>query len=126
MSTYERETILVLIDVVNGNLPAVAVVAEFAFGAVFATMQIGVAILAFYRSIAENEVLVAVGALHFRVPAAQRKLRARMIKLKLGAQRLPALRGVTLLAINVELIAVGAMKGSIERDVLSERDGPPG
>ena len=65
---------------------------------------------------------MAIGALHFRVPATQRKFGSRMIELKLGAQRLPALRGVALLARHLKLVAVRAMNGSLERNVLSERD----
>lgn len=37
-----------LIDVVNGNLPAVGVVTEFTLRAILAAMQIGVAVLALY------------------------------------------------------------------------------
>jgi hypothetical protein len=46
VSADQREAILVLIDVVNRNLPAIGVVAEFAFSTVLAPMQIGVSILA--------------------------------------------------------------------------------
>jgi len=46
MSTDQGKTILMFVDVVNGNLPAICVVAEFALSAVFAAVQIGVAILA--------------------------------------------------------------------------------
>lgn len=48
MSADQRESILMLIDVVNGNLPAVGVVAEFTLRAILAAMQIGVAVLALY------------------------------------------------------------------------------
>ena len=58
-----------LIDVVNGNLPTVGVVAEFTLRPILAAMQIGVAVLALYRGVAEVKILVAVAALYFRVPA---------------------------------------------------------
>ena len=41
------KAILVLIDVVGGNLPAIRVMAEFTLCAILATMQISVAVLAF-------------------------------------------------------------------------------
>lgn len=46
MRTDQRKSILMLIDVVNGNLPTIGVVAEFTLRAIFAAMQIGVAVLA--------------------------------------------------------------------------------
>jgi hypothetical protein len=45
-----------------------------------------------------------------------------MVELDLGAQRLPALRGVTLLALNPQLVAMWAMNGSLKRNVLTERN----
>src|SRR6201987_1120974 len=98
MRADQREAILMLIDVVNGNLPTIGVVAELAFSTVFATMQIRMAVLTLHRCVAENQVLVAIGALHFCVPATQRKLSSRMVEFEFGAQRLPSLSGVTLLA----------------------------
>jgi hypothetical protein len=47
-----------------------------------------------------------------------------MVEFGFGAQRLPALRGVTLLARYFELVAVRATNRSIERDVLTERTAP--
>jgi len=67
---------------------------------------------------------VAIGTLHFCVPPAQRKSGLRMIELDFDAQRFPALRGVTLLACDFEFVAVGAMKRSLECDVLTERNAP--
>lgn len=122
MSADQRKSILMLIDVVNGNLPPIGVVAEVTLGAILAAMQIGVAVLALDGGVAEIEILVAVDALHFRVPATQRKLGFRMVEFKFGAQRLPALSAVTLLAPDLELVTVRALKRSIERDVLTERN----
>jgi len=45
-----------------------------------------------------------------------------MVEFKFGAQRLPALSVVTLLASDLELVTVRALKRSIERDVLTERN----
>jgi len=109
MSTDQRKSILMLIDIVNGNLPTIGVVAEVTLGAILAAMQIGVAVLALDGGVAEIEILVAVDAL-------------RMVEFKFGAQRLPALSAVTLLAPDLELVTVRALKRSIERDVLTERN----
>ena len=118
VSTDQRKSILMLIDVVNGNLPAIAVVAEFALRTILATVQVSVAILALCGGIAEIKILMAIDALHFRVPAAQRKLCLRVVELKFGAQWLPALCSVTLLARNLELIAMRAVNRSIWCDLL--------
>lgn len=123
VSPDEREAILVLVDVVNGNLPAISVVAELALSAVLAAMQIGVAVLALYWGVAENKILVAIGALHFRVAAAQRKFGLRMIELELRSQRIPALRVVTLLALDLQPFAMRAMHRSIARHLLRKRNG---
>jgi hypothetical protein len=48
MSADQRESILVLINVVYGNLPAVGVMAELTLRAILAAMQICVAVLALY------------------------------------------------------------------------------
>ena len=117
--TDQGKAILVLVDVVNGNLPAVCVVAKCALSAVFAPMQIRMAILALHWRAAENESLMAIPALHFCVSSAQREFGAGMVELEPGAQRLPAPGGMTLLALNFELVAVWAVKWRIQRDLLS-------
>lgn len=100
VSSDQGKSILMFIDVMNGNLPAVRIVAELALRAVFAPMEICVAVLALYWCTAENEILVALGTLYFCVSATQGKLGPRVVEFDLGAQRLPPLRGVTLLALH--------------------------
>ena len=119
VSTDQRKSILMLIDVVNGNLPAIGVVAQFALRAILAAVQVGVAILALCGGVAEMKILMAIDALHFRVSAAQRKFGLRVPELEFGAQWLPALSGVTLLARNLELIAVRTVNRSIWHDMLT-------
>ena len=46
VSSDQGKPILMFIDVMNGNLPAIGIVAEFALRAVLAPMQICVAVLA--------------------------------------------------------------------------------
>ena len=65
---------------------------------------------------------MAIGALHLSVPSAQRKLRVRMVELQLRTKQFPVLRRMTLLALNLEGVAVWAANWRIERDVLGERN----
>ena len=65
---------------------------------------------------------MAIGTLHLCVPSAQRKLGPRMIEFNLCAQRLPALRGVTLLARNLEIVPMRAVNRSLKRNALGERN----
>jgi hypothetical protein len=99
----ERESILVLVDVMDGNLPTIAVVAQLAFRTVFASMQIGVAILALVGSICEFEIGMAVAACHSRVSSAKRKTGARMIEFDLSLDHLPIRGGVAGGARHIEL-----------------------
>ena len=101
MSADQGKTVLMFVDVVNRNLPAVGIVAECALSSVLSPMQIRVTVLTLHRRVAENESLMAIGALHFRVPSAQRELGVRMVELQLGAKRFPALGRMTLLALNL-------------------------
>ena len=45
-----------------------------------------------------------------------------MVEFDLGPQRFPALRVVTLLALNPQLVAMWAMNRSLKRNVLTERN----
>ena len=119
----QRKPVLMLVDVVNGNLPAVRVVAKCALRTVLAAMQIGVAILTLFRSIAEDESLVAISALHFGMAPAQGKSCLRVVELEFGTQRRPTLRGVTILARDRKFIAVRAATVA-KRDILRERNTP--
>lgn len=111
----EREAILMLIDVVNGNLPAVAVVAEFALGSILPAMKICVAVLALIRGTCEVEVGMAVATRHGCVAPPQREPCLGMIELDLAGEHLPILLGVTSLARNIEL----AMQAAGGRDGLT-------
>jgi len=107
----QGKAVLMLVDVVNRDLPAVWVMAEFALRAVFAAMQVGMTVLAFLRRIAENERFVTIGTIYLGVPAAQRKFRLRVLELEPGTERFPALCGVTFLALDFEFVAVRAAHG---------------
>jgi len=101
MSTDQGKTILMFVDVVNRNLPSVGVVAECALSSVLPPMQVCVTVLTLQRRVAEDQSLMAIGALRFCVPSAQRKPGVGMVELQLGAERFPALDGMALLALNL-------------------------
>lgn len=65
VGTNQRKSILMLVDVVNRNLPAVRVVAQFTLGSVLAAMKIRVAVLTLVGNVAEIQIGVAIHALHF-------------------------------------------------------------
>lgn len=70
MGPDQGKPVLVLVDVVDGDLPAIGVVAQLALGAILAAMQIGMAILALVGSVGEIEIRVTVAAGHRGMPAA--------------------------------------------------------
>ena len=94
----QREAILVLINVVNGDLPPGIPMACIALRRIFAAMNIRVAILALVACFREYKISVTIYAPDFRVQPAQRKSCLAMFKLRHRANRLPALRCVTVFA----------------------------
>jgi hypothetical protein len=99
----QRKSILVFVDVMDRYLPTITVVAQFAFCAVFAPMQIGVAVLAFVRRIGEFEIGMAVAACDSCVASAKRKACARMVKLDLALDHLPIRGGMAGGARHIQL-----------------------
>src|SRR5882757_3212900 len=103
VSADQRKAVLVFVDVVDRNLPTIRVVTKFAFGPIFPTMEIGVAVLTLIRSIGEVEISVAVPTCHSGMAPAKRKACLRMVELSLTSDRLPISCGMTVLARDVEL-----------------------
>lgn len=99
----KREAILVFIDVMNGNLPAIGVMTELALGTVLSAVKVRVAVLALIRCICEVEVGVAVAARHGGVPPPQREAGLRVTEFDSCRQNFPILTGMTGLTWNVEL-----------------------
>jgi hypothetical protein len=93
----EREAVLVLIDVVNGDLPSRVAMAHIALRPVLAPVDIGVAILALLAYVGEYQVGMTVRAASFAVHAAQREPCLLVIKLRNRPDRLPALGAVAVL-----------------------------
>ena len=106
MRADQRKSVLVLTDVVNGNLPAGVAVAQIALRAIFPPMNVSVAVLALLAHIGEDQVGVAIRATYLHVHAAQRKSRLFMLEFWNRPDRRPALLGMTILARNFQ----GAMR----------------
>lgn len=99
----QREAVLVLIDVVDGDLPPGIAVARVALRGVPTPVDIGVAILALVVRLGKDQVSVAIRAADFRVQPAQRKSCLAVIKLGNRSNRRPSLRRVAILARDIQL-----------------------
>jgi len=89
----------------------------FAIWAEFAAMNIGVAVGAILAGVGEHRLNVALRARHILVQAAQRITRLVVIEFGDGADRLPSLCRVTVLAGNVQIAvrAMSARSGALRR-----------
>jgi hypothetical protein len=70
--TEQRKTVLMLLDLVDGNLPAENRVALRAIGAEFSQVNIRVAIRAIFSDVGEHRLRVAFQTANFLVLSAQR------------------------------------------------------
>jgi len=102
VSAEKRETILVILNLLNGIVPTKNGVTLRAIRAHFALVNIGVAILTILPHIREYRFYVALRALHFLVHAAQRIVRFVVIEFGDRANGAPARSGVAVLARNRE------------------------
>ena len=118
----QREAILVLIDVVDRNLPPGVAVARVALRSIPPPVDIGVAVLALVVRLGEDQVGMAIRAADFRMHPAQRKTCFGVIKLRNGSNRLPSLGRVAILARNIQgpMWTVGFLLGpglsAVERE----------
>lgn len=92
------KTILVVLDLAYGNLPAQHGVALCAIRSEFSSVQVRVAIRAIPAHIRENGFHVACDAHHFFVHSAQRVVGLVVVEFRNGANRAPCCRRVTILA----------------------------
>ena len=99
----QREAILMLIDVVDGDLPPGVAVARVTLRGIPTPVNIGVAVLALVVRLGENQVGMTIRAADFRVQSAQRKACLAVIKLGNRSNRRPPLRRVAILARDVQL-----------------------
>ena len=94
----QREPVVVLLNILDRDLPSPHRMALFAVRAQLALVNIGMAVLAALTNIRENHLHVARGAGDGSVHAAQRIARLAMVELGNGTDWLPANRSVAVLA----------------------------
>ena len=116
VSAGQGEAIIVLLNFLNRYCPSTHAVALLAIRTELAFVNIGMAVLAARAHIAEHRLHVALRTSHVLVKAAQRVTGAVVIKFGNGADRLPALRSVAVLAGNVQIAmrAIGT-RGTLVR-----------
>lgn len=98
----QREAVLVLINVVDGDLPTRVAVARITLRGVPAAMDIGVAVLALVMRLGEDQIGMAFRAADFGVQTTQREARFSMIELRDCADRLPSDCRVAVLAGDIQ------------------------
>jgi hypothetical protein len=96
----QREAVLVILYLLDGNIPALNRVTLGAVRAHFSLVDVGVAILAILANIGEDRFDVALRALHLFVHAAQRILCLVVIELRDSADGAPTRGAVAVLARN--------------------------
>jgi len=100
MRANQRESILVILNRLQRNLPAFHRVAVRAIGSELAAMYVGVALRALRTYVFENQVRVAFAAAHVLVHAAQGIPGEIVIELRISPDRLPAGVGMAICARN--------------------------
>jgi hypothetical protein len=98
MRTKKRKTILVIIDLLYGNLPALHGVALRTIRPHFPLVNIGVAVLASLSDISKYRLGMALRARHLFMHSAERILGLIVVEFRNRADRLPACSGVAILA----------------------------
>lgn len=101
MRTEEWKAAIVLLYLLDRNLPSANRVALFAVCPELAAVDVGVAILATLADVREYRLHMALHAGHRAVHAAQRIASLAVIKLRGGSNGFPALCGMAVLAWNV-------------------------
>ena len=90
MRAHQRETVLVILNGLQRDLPTFHRVATGAIGAELAAMDIGVAIGALGTDVLEDQIRVALNASHFLVHAAEGISGQIVVELGIGPYGLPA------------------------------------
>jgi hypothetical protein len=114
----EREAVLVLLDLLQINVPALHRMTLFTVSAKLTTMNIRMAVSTAAANIAEHHLGVALRARHFLVHATKRKLRLVVVKFRKWANGLPSGSRVTILTRNVQIPVRAARDGLLRRSRL--------
>lgn len=102
MRANQRKAVQVLIDLLNGNMPALYGMALFAIGAHLPLVNVGVAVGALRTDIREHHFGVALRASHAFMQPAQGIFGGVMVEFRDGADGLPAADSVAILTRNAE------------------------
>jgi hypothetical protein len=102
VSTQERESILVILDLLDGDIPTEHRMTPCAIGSHLPLVNIGVAVLALLANIRKYRLDVTLRTLHFFVHAPQRILCLIVVELRHGADRAPSAGGVAIFARNLQ------------------------
>lgn len=103
MRPSERESVVMLLNLLDRNLPASNRVALFTIGSQLAPVNIRVAILTTLTDVGEYRLHVALGAGYGLMHAAQRISRLIMIELRNCANRPPRIGGMAVLTRNGQI-----------------------
>lgn len=106
----QGKPVLMLVDVVHRNCPAVDVVAQIALRAVLSSVNVGVTILALLTRVRENRINVTLLACNLGMHASQRKRSLAVIELRLRTQGKPSLAGMAVFTRDLDR-SVGIFAG---------------
>jgi hypothetical protein len=99
---HQGKTVLVLVNLLGGNLPALYAVALLATGAELTFVNIRVAIGALVTYIRKYQFDVALGTGDFLMQPTQRVPGLIVVKFRRASDRLPSAEGVAVLARDIE------------------------
>lgn len=129
VSAQERKTILVILHLLDGDIPALDRMALRAISAHLSLVNVSVTILAILTNRGEDRFGVALRALHLFVHAAQRILGLIVVELRNCSDGTPACRGMAVLAGNIQGtvrtsggLPLGQWYGSIRRVPRKEQE----
>lgn len=123
MCSDQWKAILMLIYVVNRNLPAIHPVAKVALGAILTAVNISVAVLASGSRLGKDRICVALLARHSRVHTSQRVRGPVVIEVGRVANRKPRRESMAILTIDLKW-TVGISSRGERRDLLCEYRAP--
>ena len=103
VSSEQRKAILVLVDLLHGNLPALDGVALFAAGAELALVDVGMTIGALFSHIRKYRFNVALGTGDSLMHTAQWEMGLVVVELRQVADRLPSPESVAVLTWNIQV-----------------------
>lgn len=123
MRSEQRKPVLVVLDLLHGNLPSPDRMALLASRSELPLVNVGVAIGALGPHIAEHQLGMACGTADAHVHAAQREFRLVVIKFWDAADRLPSAEGVAVLARDIEWAVGATRRGGVLRRGTDRKQG---